>query len=216
MAAGAQPRFAAVLFDCDGILVDSAAAVERAWRRWTESRGVDFAAIAGRLHGQRSTDLIAAIYPELDAAAEGAEVDAAQVSDPGVEPVPGAREALAALPPDRVAVVTSGTRALATARLRSVGVPVPAVLVTAEDVAAGKPDPAGYLLAAGRLGQPPGEALVVEDAPAGIAAGQSAGARVAALTTTHAAAELAAADWVFDGFAELRGALELPAREGAE
>jgi mannitol-1-/sugar-/sorbitol-6-phosphatase len=211
MTAGSVPRFAAVLFDCDGVLVDSAAAVERAWREWTRRRGVPFERIAGRLHGQRSADLIAAAFPELDAAAEGAGVDAAQVTDPEVTAIPGARETLLALDPGGFGVVTSGTRALATARLRAAGLPPARVLVSAEDVAAGKPDPAGYLLGAERLGQGAADLLVVEDAPAGIAAGKAAGARVAALRTTHSGEELATADWVLDGFDELRALLDLPA-----
>src|SRR5262245_28962504 len=114
MTPGPKASFAGVLFDCDGVLVDSTAAVERAWAAWTEGHGIPMSLLDGKLHGRRSVDLIAAVFPQLDAAAEGAVVDAGQASDPGVTAVPGAREALAALPPERVGVVTSGSRELAT------------------------------------------------------------------------------------------------------
>src|SRR4051794_39203702 len=165
-----KASFAGVLFDCDGVLVDSTAAVERAWAAWAARQGIPWERLTGRMHGRRSQDFIAAEFPQLDAAAEGAAVDSAQATDPGVTAVPGASEALAALPPERFGVVTSGSHELATFRLRAAGLPRPAVLVTAEDIATGKPDPAGYLLGAERLGLAPDSLLVVEDAPAGVAA----------------------------------------------
>ena len=111
----------------------------------------------------------------------------------GLLPLPGARELVSSVPADRFAVVTSGSRALAVARLRAAGLPVPKVLVTAEQVEAGKPDPAGYLRAAALLGVDPSECLVLEDAPAGVAAGLAAGMTVIAVLTTNDESALRAA-----------------------
>ena len=106
-----------------------------------------------------------------------------------VRALPGAREAVAGLPRNRWAVVTSGNRRLALARLAAAGLTAPA-LVTADDVARGKPDPEPYLLGARRLGVEPGRCLVVEDAPSGLQAAQAAGMGTVAVTTTHRAEEL--------------------------
>jgi len=124
----------------------------------------------------------------------------------GLRAIAGAAMALGALREDRVAVVTSATRRLAAARLAAVGIELPAVVVYADDVSRGKPDPEGYLTAAGRLGVDPGEALVVEDSPPGIEAGRAAGAATVAVTSTHAAADLAA-DVVIDGLENLPAVL---------
>jgi len=130
----------------------------------------------------------------------------------GVTAVPGALEIIATLEPNRWAVVTSGPRGLMEARLRTAGLPVPRVMVTAEDVAAGKPDPEGFVMAAAALGVPPSNCVVVEDSPAGVAAGKAAGAFVVAVTTTHDASALTAADRVVEDLSELPQALP----EGAE
>ena len=188
---------AAVLFDCDGVLVDSAASVERAWRRWAAERGLDVDAVVAIAHGRRTEDTLRRLGFSDDLAAEVERVEGAEIAD--AASVSAFREAAAllpALPPQTWAVVTSGTRALATSRLAAAGLPAPAVLVTAEDVAAGKPDPEGYLEAARRLGRPPADCVVLEDAPAGVQAALAAGMPVVALPTTHAAEELAAATLV--------------------
>ena len=148
-----------------------------------------------------SGDLFAAV--EL---LEGYEIaDAASV-----HAFPAAAALLGELPPESWAVVTSGTRALATSRLAAAGLPLPEVLVTADDVRAGKPDPEGYLEAARRLGRPPEDCVVIEDAPAGVQAALAAGMRVIGLTTTHAAAELQAATLVAS-WDEVAASLHLPA-----
>jgi len=183
----------AILFDLDGVLVDSAASVRRQWDAWAARHGVDPAALHAAMHGRRSVDLVALVAPRLDAAAEARAVDEAQAADPAVRAIEGAAELLAALPPARWAIVTSGSRRLALARLRFAGLPRPRVLVCAEDVPRGKPDPAGYLAAAAALNRAPRACLVVEDAPAGVHAGVAAGMRVVALTTSHPADELLAA-----------------------
>lgn len=188
----------AVLFDCDGVLVDSAASVERAWRRWAVDHGLDEDAVVAVAHGRRTVDTMRELGIRPDELAdEVAGLEAAEVADaPSVSAYPEPAALLPALPPETWAVVTSGTHALVTSRLAAAGLPLPAVLVTAEDVAAGKPDPAGYLEAARRLGLPPADCLVVEDAPAGVQAALAAGMRVVGLPTTHPAEELAAATLV--------------------
>jgi mannitol-1-/sugar-/sorbitol-6-phosphatase len=185
---------AAVLFDCDGVLVDSAASVERAWRRWATERGLDEDAVIAIAHGRRTEDTLVDLGFSDDLAAEVLRVESAEVADAAsVSAFPEAAALLPSLPLEGWAVVTSGTHALVTSRLAAAGLPLPSVLVTAEDVAAGKPDPQGYLEAARRLGRPPADCLVIEDAPAGVEAALAAGMRVVALPTTYPADELAAA-----------------------
>ncbi len=187
----------AVLFDCDGVLVDSAASVERAWRRWAAERGLDGDAIVAVAHGRRTEDTLRELGLSGDLAAEVERLEAAEIADAtSVSGFPEAAALLPTLPQETWAVVTSGTRALATSRLAAAGLPLPAVLVTADDVTAGKPDPEGYLEAARRLGRPPADCLVLEDAPAGVQAALAAGMRVVGLPTTHPAEELAAATLV--------------------
>jgi mannitol-1-/sugar-/sorbitol-6-phosphatase len=199
----------AVLFDLDGVLVDSREATERVWLRWAGANGIGEDELRSAMHGVRSVEVVRTLRPELDAEAEGAWIEGTQAGDvSGVRAIPGAAEALGALREDRVAVVTSATRPLAAARLRAAGIEPPAVMVTAEDVSRGKPDPEGYVAAARRLGVEPEEALVVEDAPPGLAAGRAAGAAVVGVTSTHAAAELSAADVVLPSLEELPAVLE--------
>jgi sugar-phosphatase len=190
-------RVCAVLFDLDGVLVESREATERVWIAWASRNGIDVDELRAAMHGVRSVEVVRTLRPELDAEAEAAGIEGAQARDvEGLREIPGAAEALRALREDRVAVVTSATRPLAAARLQAVGIEPPAVMVNAEDVARGKPDPEGYLTAARRLGVDAGEALVVEDAPPGIEAGRAAGAAVVGVTSTHEADALSAADIV--------------------
>jgi sugar-phosphatase len=197
-------RISAVLFDLDGVLVESKEATERVWLDWAARHGVQPEDLRAAMHGVRSVEVVRALRPDLDAAAESEAIERRQAEDvAGVRAVPGAADALGALREDRVAVVTSATRPLALTRLRAAGISPPAVMVFASDVERGKPDPEGYLTAARRLGAAPAETVVVEDAPPGIAAGRAAGAAVVAVTTTHAAAELSAADVVIPSLVEL-------------
>jgi sugar-phosphatase len=167
-------RCRAVLFDCDGVLVDSDASVLAAWSRWARELGLEPDAVTAVVHGRRSADTVAALIDEPGRAAAAALIDRYEVEDAAsVMPIPGAAALTHAVP--RWAVVTSGHRDLAEARLRAAGIPVPAVLVTADDVQHGKPDPAGYLAAARQLGVFPADAVVLEDAAAGIAAARAAG-----------------------------------------
>jgi sugar-phosphatase len=188
---------AAVLTDLDGVLVDSTSAVEAAWRRWAAERGVPWEELAVGLHGVRAADTIARFVPDTEVAAETARIDAYELEQlDRSTPIAGGRELVASLPTQRWAVVTSGNRALATGRLDRAGYPRPEVLVSADDVHVGKPDPEGYRAAAVLLGADPRACLVVEDAPAGVAAGKASGATVVAVTTSHPPEELRAADAV--------------------
>jgi sugar-phosphatase len=179
----------AILSDLDGVLVDSQAAIMRAWNTWGAQNAISREAIDGIVHGRPSREVIEMLAPHLDADAEGHIVEALEVEDTeGIVALPGAHALFAR--PEPVAVVTSGTLPLATARLRCVGLAVPSVLVTPERLSRGKPDPEGYLLAARELGFEPADCVVFEDAPAGVDAGRAAGMRVVGITTTHDPAQL--------------------------
>jgi mannitol-1-/sugar-/sorbitol-6-phosphatase len=189
----------AVLFDMDGTLVDSTACVEGLWGGWAAKNHVDLKYLLSVSHGRRSADTIRDIAPHLDAEAEAKALELLELdARDGIVAVGGALETLQALHPSRWAVVTSATRALATTRLAAAGLPVPDVLIGAENVAHGKPDPEGYLKGAAALGFAPEDCVVVEDTPAGLNAGRAAGMRVLAITTTFPAEQLLGADAVLD------------------
>lgn len=176
----------AVLFDLDGVLVDSSAVIDRVWRAWAARNGLAWDDVVPLLPGRRAYETVRLLAPHLDAAAEGAELERVQAADlAGVRACDGAvaltEELTARRPGVPWAIVTSGSRPTATTRLRATGFRVPDVLVTADDVAAGKPDPEGYLAAAKRLGVPPEDCLVVEDAEVGVRAARAAGARAAGI-----------------------------------
>jgi mannitol-1-/sugar-/sorbitol-6-phosphatase len=180
----------AVLFDLDGVLVDSSRYIEELWRQWARARGLSPEPFLRVCHGRRALETIRLAAPHLDAEAE---IDAFVPESPDseiLEPIEGAARLLQQLPSGSWAVATSGTRPTATARLRVAGLPLPDVLVCAEDVVRGKPFPDVYLIAAAKLRVPPADCLVVEDAPAGIQAARSAGMRVLAVTTTHQSQDL--------------------------
>jgi mannitol-1-/sugar-/sorbitol-6-phosphatase len=179
--------FAAFLFDMDGTLLSSIAAAERVWTAWARRHGVDVPTLLAHMHGMRAIDTIRRLdLPGMDAHAEAAAITQAEIDDvAGVEAIAGAAAFLAALPIDRWAVVTSAPRALAERRMAAAGLPLPRVLITAEDVSAGKPAPDGYRLAARRLGHEARDCVVFEDAAAGILAGEAAGAAVVVIGATH-------------------------------
>lgn len=184
----------AVLFDIDGTLVDSTPVVERTWATWAQRRNVSLAEILSVCHGRRTEDTVSLFVPEAEQAAAAAELERLELADlDDVVALPGTRDLLPGLPSGRWAAVTSGSQRLMRARLTAAGLPVPDVLIAAEDVSAGKPDPDGYLRAAAALGVDIRHCLVVEDAPAGIGAGRAAGAWTLAVATSHPASELASA-----------------------
>lgn len=180
--------FAAFLFDMDGTILSSIVAAERVWARWAQRQGLDVAAFLPTIHGKRTVETIAALeLPGVDPAAEAAAITAEEMDDvEGVGEIAGAIRFLRSLPPERWAVVTSALRALALRRIEAAGLPLPASMVAAEDVVRGKPAPDPFLLGARRLGVAIEDCLVFEDAPAGIAAAQAAGAAVVVITATHA------------------------------
>lgn len=184
-------RCSAVLFDLDGVLVDSEPVVVRTWNRWAARHKLEIPDLVRRAHGRRSIETVREVAPQLDAEVEVRWLEGIETSDAeGLVIMPGAAELFQAIPHERRAVVTSGGRALAEFRLAAIGLTAPAVLISAEDVERGKPAPDGYLLAAERLGAAPGECVVIEDTPAGIAAGRAAGATVLAVATTFPPAEV--------------------------
>lgn len=193
----------AVLFDLDLTLVDSGPATTRSWTRWAVEYRISaerFAAV--RAHGRPSRELVAELVPAERVGAASRRIDELELSDTGdVIAMPGARDLLDALGEGRWAVVTSCTRALAAARMKAAGIAA-ATVVTADDVTRGKPDPQPFLIGARRLGVPADGCVVVEDAPAGLAAARAAGMRTVAVTTTHRRADLDA-DLVVDALAEL-------------
>ena len=189
-------RCAAILFDLDGVLVDSTRSVEREWRAWGHEHGVDGDKLMAIGHGVRAVEMIRAVAPQLDAEAEARILERREASDHDVTVMSGAAELLRTIPAGRWGVVTSGIRRLASGRLQLVGIPVPTVLVAADEVVNGKPHPEPYLKGAELMGVTPEECLVIEDAPAGIRSAQAGGMKVVALASTYPASALGEAEVV--------------------
>ena len=197
----------ALLFDLDGVLVDSTPAVARVWAEWARERGFDPEDVVRRAHGRPSLTTLRELLPDADHEQENREVERREIADlDGVVPLPGTQELLRSLPAERWTIVTSCTRALAEVRIRAAGLPQPHHLVTSSDVQHGKPHPEPYLTAARALGYAATDCIVVEDAPAGIRAGTGAGARVIAFPTTTDARELreAGAEWILKNCGSIR------------
>jgi mannitol-1-/sugar-/sorbitol-6-phosphatase len=196
-----MPTFhcAAILFDLDGVLVDSTGSVSRLWRLWATEHQLDPEKVLSIAHGVRTIEVVRAAAPWLDAVKEVKKIEEREASDrDGVSTMAGASALVRSIPADRWAIVTSGTRMLASARLRSGNISPPAVLVSADEVINGKPDPEPYLMGARLLRHRPEDCLVVEDAPAGIQAAKAAGMKVIGITTTYPRGQLGAADAVID------------------
>jgi sugar-phosphatase len=183
----------AVLFDNDGTLIDSVGSVRRSWAQWATEAGLPPEQLdkVGYL-GRRVHEVISELLPDDQVAEATARVQQLELADAvNSRMLPGAEELLSALPRDRWAVVTATARALALRRFSTLGLTVP-MLVGAEDVRHGHPDPEAFLVASARLGVDPSRCLVVEDTPAGLAAGRAAGMHTLALSTSHDPAELEA------------------------
>jgi sugar-phosphatase len=190
-------KCAAVLFDLDGVLVDSSAVIKRHWYRWAERHGLDPEETYQAGLGKRTVEQVRMFAPHLDVEAEAHKIDSAEAVDAeGVKEIPGAAILLDRLPADRWGIVTSGTHDTATTRIAAVGLSRPQVFITAEDVVHGKPDPEAYLLGAEGLGASPEKCLVLEDSPSGVAAAKSAGMQVIAVASTHDTEDLRVADVV--------------------
>jgi mannitol-1-/sugar-/sorbitol-6-phosphatase len=197
---------AALLFDMDGVLIDSTPAVARVWRRWAIEHGFNPEEVVARAHGRPSLTTVREYLPNGNHEAENREVERREIEDlEGVVPLPGALDLLSHLPEDRWTIVTSCTRALAEVRLKAAGLPLPRKLITSNDIVYGKPHPEPYLKGAAVLGFPPADCIVLEDAPAGVRAGKAAGAKVITFRTTvqESALREAGADWILNNCADI-------------
>ena len=186
------------------MLVDSRRCIEHVWEAWATIHRCDARQILATAHGRRTSETLREIAPELDVAAEVARLDAMEQEETrGLNLMPGAAPLLASLPFDRWAVVTSGSPRVARFRLASTSIPIPAILITAADVARGKPAPDGYLQAAESLAIAAADCVVIEDAPVGVAAARAAGMRVIALGGTAAPDALREADYYLPHLGDL-------------
>lgn len=205
--ASASPTLtcAAILFDFDGVLFDTTRCVDLFWRAWAADVGLPAEEVLANVHGRREVDTIRQLTPDRFTGVEAYYRDRPilEAELTLAEPYAAAPDLLRRLPPERFAIVTSGHRALLKARLAHVGLTLPAVTVTAEDVQAGKPSPEPYLTGAAKLGVDAGDCVVIEDAPPGIAAGKAAGARVIAIASTHGPEELGEADRIVADLGDL-------------
>lgn len=198
---------AALLFDMDGVLIDSTPAVARVWRGWAIEHGFNPDEVVSRAHGRPSLTTVREYLPNADAEMENREVERREMQDlDGVVLLPGAHDLLTSLPAGRWTIVTSSTRRLAEVRLKAAGLPLPPKMITSTDITNGKPHPEPYLKAASLLGFPANQCLVFEDVAAGVLAGKAAGARVVAFRTTVQENLLreAGADWVVDNCVDVR------------
>jgi sugar-phosphatase len=194
----------AILFDLDGVLVDSTGSVTRQWRRWAEDNKIDPQKVLDIAHGVRTIEIVRRLAPHIDAEAEALMLEKREADDQeGVSVMPGAADLLASIPEGRWCVVTSGTRYLATGRLKLGNLPIPNVLVSADDVSKGKPDPEPYLTGAKLLGMNPAECLVIEDAPAGIRAAHAGGMKAIGITSTYPASGLQEAEAVIQKLSQV-------------
>ena len=181
----------------DGILISSLGSVERSWTKWANLRGVDPEYACRIAHGCRAIETVAKLRPDLDSEAELKIVEDVEIEDnEGLTVLPGVLDLLTALPPDRWTIVTSATERLALARLAAGGIPLPAQLVTANQVTKGKPHPEPFLAGAALLGFAPEECVVFEDSSSGTQAGRAAGCTVVATTFSHPIETLNAAHYL--------------------
>ncbi len=202
-----QIHCAALLFDMDGVLINSTPAVARVWRRWAIEHGFNPDEVVARAHGRPSLTTVTEYLPNSDHKAENREVERREIEDlEGVVTLPGALDLLASLPEDRWTIVTSCTRRLAEVRIQAAGLPLPKKLITSSDITYGKPHPEPFLKGAAALGFPATECVVFEDVPAGVRSGKAAGANVIAFTTTvqKPALREAGADWIVNNCADIR------------
>jgi sugar-phosphatase len=201
-----MPSFScsAILFDLDGVLLDSTRVVAAQYTRWANEHGLDPAEVMKAAHGVRTLEVVRRVAPHLDAVAETKKIEDREAVADGITPIPGAVALVNSIPRGRWAVVTSGTRFLATTRMRKFGIPIPDILVTADDVSNGKPDPEPYRKGAELLHADPATCLVVEDAPAGIRSAHAAGMKVISLPTTYPVADLREADAIVSGLRDIK------------
>ena len=207
-------RCSAILFDLDGVLLDSTLAVAEQYTNWALEHGLDPAEVMKAAHGVRTVEVVQRVAPHLDPVAETKKIEQCEAVATNVVAMPGAVELLNSIPRGKWCVVTSGTRFLATTRMRNFGIPLPDVLVTADDVKNGKPDPEPYRKGAELLKVNPANCVVVEDAPAGIRSAHAAGMKVISMPTTYPAAELHEADAIVSGLPRIKVSLDGAGPEG--
>ncbi|MBW6473533.1 MAG: HAD family hydrolase [Anaerolineaceae bacterium] len=184
-------KCSAILFDLDGVLLDSTSCIERHWQEWADKQGVDLKKVLQNAHGVRTIETVRLVAPHVDAEKEAAEFTANEILDTeGVVAIPGAKALMEQLPPEKWSIVTSGGFDLVQARLKKADLPMPKHIVSADDVTQGKPSPQPYLLGAYKLGVATENCVVVEDAPIGVRAGKAAGMQVIGIASTHPVKEL--------------------------
>lgn len=192
-------RCKGVLFDMDGILISSLGSVERSWRAWGLSRGLDVAKTIHTAHGRRAIETVQILRPDLDSEAELKYIEDLEVADnDGLAVLPGVLNLLGALPAASWTIVTSATERLARVRLAAGGVPVPEKIITADHVTSGKPNPEPYLAGARLLGVDPKDCVVFEDSASGTKSGRAAGCTVIGTTFSHPVEELSAAHYLVE------------------
>lgn len=197
----------ALLFDLDGVLINSTPAVARVWRNWAIEHGFNPEEVVARAHGRPSLTTVREYLPDANHESENREVERREIADlEGVVPLPGAVDLLTSLPPDRWTIVTSCTRLLAEVRIAAAGLPLPRKLITSNDIANGKPHPEPYQKGAALLGFAASACVVFEDVPAGVRSGKAAGAKVVGFTSTVSRSELegAGANWILKSCADVR------------
>jgi mannitol-1-/sugar-/sorbitol-6-phosphatase len=193
-----------MLFDLDGVLLDSTRVVAQQYTIWAQEHGLEPALVLKAAHGVRTVEVIRRVAPHLDAEAETRKIELREAAATDMAAMPGAVNLVNSIPKGRWCVVTSGTRFLAATRMRNFGIPIPEVLVTADDVKRGKPDPEPYLKGAGLLNVNPLDCVVVEDAPAGIRAAHAAGMKVISLPSTCPPKDLQEADVIVQGLSQIK------------
>jgi mannitol-1-/sugar-/sorbitol-6-phosphatase len=192
------------LFDLDGTLIDSMSCIEIAWKIWCQSHGLKVEDVMHQAHGKRTADSLKIILPSGNLAEETAFMENLECElVEGLVAIPSARQLLETISGNPWAIVTSGSKRLATHRIEHTGIPKPKVLINGDDVTNGKPNPEGYLMAANRLNIRPSDCIVVEDAVAGVRAGKAAGMTVVAVAFTHSVEELQEADHIYESLAQL-------------
>ena len=189
----------ALLFDLDGVLVNSKKCAEFHWLQWARNHQVDETEILRHAHGGRPIEIIHHVAPHLNAGIEASAFEERDALDTfGLERIDGADKIIQSIPDGAYAVVTSTTQRTAITRLTFCGLPIPTILITADAVKSGKPAPEPYLIAAKKLRLAPAQCLVIEDSPIGIQSASSAGMHVVAVTSTYSQADLAKADVIIN------------------
>ncbi len=195
----------AILFDLDGVLLDSTECIKNTWKMWGEQHGIPLETIMAVAHGRRAVETIQLVAPHLSAEDEAKPLsDWEAVNTEGVYVIEGALPLVSGLPPDGWAIVTSGTKGIAVARLRCTGLPIPDIMITADDVVNGKPDPEPYLAASNLMQISADRCVVIEDSPAGIEAAHTAGMHAVAVAFTHPRHELLMADAIAENISDIQ------------